>query len=314
MSKTPRLRYKDLNLFQLSTFCEVCRRGGFSAAAKTLHLTTPTVWERMRGLEAQYGVPLLARRGNRITPTPEGQHLLEVLRPLLAGLDSTRELIRQQKGVPPARIQIVSSLRVHMHEIMQALRRFHQRHPSVQLQVREEQSRNVIPALVEGDAEVAIMLKPAPGATASSAVLFEEIDRLEFLLVAPPSHPLIRGKRLQLADLVKHPLILGNLEAFSRKRFEDVLEVHHLEGRASVAVQTGSASLTLAAVRAGLGAGVVVCHPSGVLLKGLRTRSLGRWFGAAQLVFVWKRGVLVPALCRELADAIRATIRELGAP
>jgi DNA-binding transcriptional LysR family regulator len=312
MAQIPRVRYKDLTLAQLETFCEVCRSGGFSAAARSLNLTTPTVWEQVRALEGQYGVRLLVRRGRRVWPTPEGERLLGMLEPLLAGLESTREAIRQEKGILPMKIRVVSSLRVHMHEIIEAMHEFHRQHPTVQLQIRDAGSVDVIPSVIDGTADLAVMFKPGPGASSSARVVFESIDRLDFLLVTPAGHPLIRKRRLDIADVAKYPLVLGRPEAFSRQRVEEVLLAHNFEGQLSIAIETGSSSLTLAAVRAGLGVGIVVCHPKGVLMRGLSTRSLRRRFGFAQLVFVWKRGALVPPLHQELASLIRSTIRKLA--
>src|SRR5215475_9772730 len=93
---TPRRRgYKTLSLAQLRSFCEVCRRAGYAAAARELDLTSPAVWEQVKALERHYGCRLLAKAGSRIEPTPEGAQLLELLGPVLAGLDSTKDVLLQ---------------------------------------------------------------------------------------------------------------------------------------------------------------------------------------------------------------------------
>src|SRR5262245_53860177 len=84
MPDPARRSYKDLSLAQLRSFCAVCRRGGYAAAARELLLTSPAVWEQMQALERHYGRRLLERRGNAVRPTAEGEHLLEMVGPLLA--------------------------------------------------------------------------------------------------------------------------------------------------------------------------------------------------------------------------------------
>src|SRR4051794_38806486 len=90
MPVTKRRPYKDLSLTQLRSFCMVCDRGGYAAAARDLLLTSPAVWEQVRGLERHYGVRLLERDGAGVRPTARGERLLDLVRPVLAGLDATR--------------------------------------------------------------------------------------------------------------------------------------------------------------------------------------------------------------------------------
>jgi DNA-binding transcriptional LysR family regulator len=310
MAGAARIRYKDLSLAQLRSFCEVCRLGGFAAAAETLHLTSPAVWEQVRAIEGQYGARLLERRGNQVRPTAEGKLLLEMLRPILAELDSTREVICQQAGTLPARITVVSSLRVQLYEILRALRQFRCRYPGIGLRIREVDSGEVAPLLLDGSADLAVMLKPGPPDPVLATISYEIIHGMDFLLVTPPGHALLRKRPLRIHDIVKYPLVLGRPEAFSRRRFEEVLHSQNLGADVTVAVETSSGSLTLAAVREGMGVGIVACTPHGVLTRGLGVRSLRRWFGQAQVVFARKRGARVPPVHQELAQAIRDSIAQ----
>ena len=78
--------YKDLSLQQLRSFCEVCRTGGYAAAARGLLLTTPAVWEQLKALERHFGLTLLERHGSGVRPTLHvASRLLQLTRPLLAG-------------------------------------------------------------------------------------------------------------------------------------------------------------------------------------------------------------------------------------
>ena len=56
-----RIRYKDLQLTPLRSFCLVAREGNFSKAAKALKLSTSAVWQQVRSLERTLKAPLLRR-------------------------------------------------------------------------------------------------------------------------------------------------------------------------------------------------------------------------------------------------------------
>jgi DNA-binding transcriptional LysR family regulator len=312
MTRLRTARYKDLRLSQLRSYCEVCRLGSFASAAQKLHLTTPAVWEQVRALETHYGVKLLERDGRTIQMTAEGVALFDSLSRLLVEFDSTHDAVQQQSGVLPNRITVVVSLRVQMHEVLRALGQFQSRYPSVGLRIRETDSATVAQLLLSQDADLGVMLRPGPRDQSSSMIAYESIGELDFLLVAPPAHPLIAKRTLKISDIVQYPLVLGRPEAFSRRRFEEVLHSHQLEAKRSVALETSSGSLTLAAVREGLGVGIVACMPKSTLTAGLGVRSLRRWFGTAQMVFARRHGARLPPVQQELADTIRHSLAKGG--
>ena len=61
-----------MNIKRLRYFCTVVECGSISKAAQILHLSQPPLSKRLQELEAETGVPLLARQGNKIAPTAAG--------------------------------------------------------------------------------------------------------------------------------------------------------------------------------------------------------------------------------------------------
>ena len=308
MADQVRGSYKDLSLAQLRSFCEVCRVGGYAAAARELLLTSPAVWEQMRSLERQYGRQLLERSGNLIRPTVEGEQLLGMVRPILAGLDSTREVLEQQAGTLPERLAVVTNLRVLAEDIGRGLRRFQRCHPPIQLRIFYS-GNDVDQRVLAGEADVGLTLEQGPESPCSPAVIYEPAGELDYLLVTPPRHPLLRRRVLDLRHIVDHPLILGEPVAYSRRRVQEILHRYNLTHALRLAVETSSDEYTLSCVRAGLGVGITVGSGRGHLYRGLGVRSLSRWFGTARLGFLWKRGAFIAPAQRELAQALRACLK-----
>lgn len=306
--------FKDLSLTQLRTFSEVCRLGGYAAAARTLLLSGPAVWEQVQGLERHYGVRLLERHGTGVRPTAHGRRLLELVYPHLAGLDSTREVLRQEDGAVPRSLSLVSNLRVLVEEVSRAVKGFHDLYPGVGLQLRFTGIDEIEPRVLRNEADVTLTLEPGPDRRPSPAVVYEPAGEVGFLLVAPRRHPLLTRRALQLSQIVRYPLILGEPGGYSRNRMQEALHRHDLGGRATVVLETSSDEYTLSCVRAGLGVGVTVGTGHGHLYQGLGVRSLRRWLGTARVGFLWNRGTHIPLVQRVLADAIRDTLRATSAP
>lgn len=83
----------------IRAFEAAARLGSFSLAGGELHVTPTAVSRMVQLLEARLGVPLFARSANRLTLTPQGQHYLAGLTPLLDGLARlTREVAGLGKG------------------------------------------------------------------------------------------------------------------------------------------------------------------------------------------------------------------------
>ena len=81
------------------------------------------------GAERHFGVSLLVRRGGAMRPTSRGQRLLDMLPPLLAGIDSAKEILRQEEGALPAQLTLVTNLRVLVDEISRGMRTFQKARP-----------------------------------------------------------------------------------------------------------------------------------------------------------------------------------------
>ena len=62
---------------QIRAFLATAEEGSFSAAARALDLTQPTLGRQIAALEDQLGVTLFSRQGRRLEPTAAGLELLE---------------------------------------------------------------------------------------------------------------------------------------------------------------------------------------------------------------------------------------------
>ena len=302
--KLRRVPYKELGLSQLRSFCEVCRSGSYAEAARAQLLTGPAVWEQIKALERYYGVELFERQGNGVVPTVHGTRLLELVRPVLAGLESAKDVLHQRDGGLPEQVTIVTNLRVLAEEIGRAMAEFRRRHPAVRLCISYTSGPDVEPRVLEGGADVALTLEPGPDEPISPALQYEPAGELDYLLVTPPRHALLRGA-LRLQSIVKHPLVLGEPKAYSRHRVQEIFHRHNLLGQMNVAVETSSDEYTPTCVRAGLGIGIAVGSASSGLYQGLGVRPLRKWFGTARVGFLWRRGANIPPLQREMSELLR---------
>lgn len=299
-----RVNQVDLTVQQIRTFFLVFELGSYSQAAREVKLSTSAIWEHVRGLERTYETKLFEKQGRQVVPTQAGHRLEAMLRPLLANLDSTREVMRQASGVLPRRITIVGGVRMFIEEVTSALHQFQQEYPEIVLEIIQGDGSIAEKMVIHGEADLAMSLEPGPGFT-SGMLQIEPAYEIDFLLVTPSRHALIRKKSLRLADLVDYPLVLPCQKAYSRHLIDQAFHRQGLLDQMNIAVETTTSAFTAACVRAKLGIGIMAGQADGPLCKGLNSLNLSRWFGQARVVFMWKRGASVSPVVRKLADTIR---------
>ena len=295
----------DLAVAQLRAFCVVFERESFSAAARELGLAAPTVWEQVRSLEKRYQAVLFTRRGRRIEPTQSATLLFQSLGPLLAGLDSTFDLVREQRGDFARTLTIVTGARMMLEDLAPPLAQFRRQYKSVCLRLLHRNATAAAEELVlAGQADLALTLEPGPG-VASRGVSVERAYPIDYLAVFPRRHPLAHERSLRLAAIVKHPLIVGHSGTYGRQLLEQALHHEGLSGRTQIVAETDTSAFTIACVRSGMGVGIVAGQAGGFLVRGLATRSLAPQLGQAWIAFLWKKGRQLTPTVQSLVQLIR---------
>src|SRR5262249_21234730 len=247
-----RRSYKQITLAQLRSFCEVCRQHGFAPAARAWHLSSPAVWEQVQPLERQLNVKLFQRHKSGVAATSAGKRTLEMIQPLLDGLDSAGKVLREEEGTAPDEIRLVSGIRMLQEEVASGLIQFQKQYPTVRLLLLHPQEEDLDLLVDKGVADLGLTFDPGPAHRPPPTIVHEHAYELDYHLVMLPDHPLAKKPRLQLRDLVRYPLILNRPEDYSRQRFDALLHEEGLRTKLRVAAETSTASVSLCCVRAGL--------------------------------------------------------------
>jgi DNA-binding transcriptional LysR family regulator len=176
----------QLTTQQIRTFCDVHELGTYAAAARTAGLSTSAVWEQVKELEKQYDLELFRRRGRQVEPTDAGVRLYEMLKPLLAGLDSTVQVLGETQGLHPKQTTLAAGARMMIEEIGPGLaafrRRVSRRHRCVILQSSSVHVESLVGRRCERT--LAMTLEPGPDHL-SGAVTVEPAYEIDYLLLLP---------------------------------------------------------------------------------------------------------------------------------
>lgn len=301
--KIPKDHADSISAQQMRTYCCVVECGGYAGAQEQIGLAAPTMWEQVKTLEKLYQTKLFRRVGRNVETTAAGQALYELLKPLLANLDSTFEVVAERADGGSGEVRLCTGVRMVLEELNGALGRFHRRYPDVRLRLSSGGDRVAQQQVLEGGADVALLIEPPPNLL-SSALAVERLYEIEFMVVLPRRHPLAKRAKLKVTDLMAYPLIVGNSNSVGRSALEQSL--HRLGvPRPRIVCETDNSAVTMACVRAGMGIGFVAGIPDQLSMSGLVARSLAHEVGKVHVVAIYKQGRQLTQVLRDLLDHLR---------
>jgi DNA-binding transcriptional LysR family regulator len=184
-----------IDLRHFRSFVAVAEEGKIGLAATRLFMTQPAVSRQMQQLEREIGEPLFIRLPHGVELTETGRELFDKARVAIEAADAA--LAVGHSPEPHGRLVLGLPLAGGRRRWMDLTQSFVDRHPSVDIEVRESLSEQLQREVLgrELDAAVALVPRRLTGLTYSH--LFD--DRLS--VWAHEDHPLATRSVLTLADL-----------------------------------------------------------------------------------------------------------------
>ena len=193
----------DLKL--LRCFTVVADELHFGRAARRLNLLPSSLSRNIGLLEKELGLRLLSRTTREVSLTKSGYLLLQDARSLLAHADEVADRVRSSALSEERVFRIGAMDSAATGLIPQLVHDFREQVPELELLLVEEKSATLVPKLLSGGLDVAIVSQPnAPQA----GIEYEFLLNQPIVVALPQEHPLAAKERLRVKDLDGVPLIL----------------------------------------------------------------------------------------------------------
>lgn len=201
MSKTS--AKAGLSLVRIRSFMVVAQEMQFRRASKRLGLTQPAITAHLQELEEFLGVSLLRRTTRQVELTAEGKRFLVHATRAMAELDAGVHEMRDYGSLQRGRLIVAAVPSITSKVLPFALEAYGAQYPGVHVEIMELMASEIERVILEGEADVGFMPKPAGRTSLAFAPLI--MDR--FAVVVPRSHPLAKRKSVTLQDISDQPLI-----------------------------------------------------------------------------------------------------------
>lgn len=298
-----------LSLIQLRVFVASARHGSFTAAAKHLHMSQPTVSETIRRVEHEYGTPLFVRGTRRLILTAPGEELLPLAEQTLASADGAD---RTLKSVTELRSGVASFglLRNAKHYALSDLvTSFHSRYPNVRLRVVGVNSAGVADLVRDGVLEAGLVVLPVDTRELSVTPLLR--DEVVYASTYP-----WRSGPVSIEDVATAKLIVYDAHAGwrdpTRRQLADRALLEGLDLTPLIEVEQVDTALELVAAGAGETFVSRAVAASPLAPPGIRFLPFDEPLYDTVALIQKQSAILSPAT-RELARLARETLAEFAA-
>lgn len=304
----------SLSTDQVAAFVELARHGSLRRAAEVIVITEQGLRNRLLALEQRLGVELYRKRRGLRRATQLTEAGRQFLPHAVVFLERGRELGELFAGdgaaEQPREVHVVASQYLILYVLIDAVRKFHASFPYVHVRLTTQTEQQIEQTLLDSpDVAMGVAAPYEP----SSELEYRNLFAMDWSLITPPRHPLLKKRGIALKDLARQPLILFERGSTGRQH---VVDAFHEQGVSPlVDMETTNTEIIVRMVEAGLGVSVVPLLPSGRVTRGHKVgiRPLGRQIRPIHSGILTRRGDAMPAACRSLIEFVSAAVGT-GAP
>ena len=245
----------------VQAFVAIAELGGFSRAARQLHITQTALTRRLQKLEAYLGLQLLDRTTRRVELTSVGREFLPQARGIVQEMTRAVERLKDMSSHGRGNFTLACVPSMTSHVLPDVIRRYAQRHPDNHIRLLDASSHDVREAVLNGQAEMGIAVQGERHADLQEVVLFE--DPLTFICRSP--HPLQDRRSVSWSDMREADLIVVSSFMATRIFMDYQLAKRGLRLNGNYEVQHHATAINL--VAAGVGSAIL---PSSTFQAGDR--------------------------------------------
>ena len=243
-----------VNLELYKVFYTVAKSGSLTKAAEELFISQPAVSRSIKQLETQLGVSLFTRthRGMQLS-AQGGKVIFDEVERALKLLETAKNRIAEMKTSATGTLRIGASDTIFEYFLADKIVAFHERFPSVKIDLLADFTPDTIEKLKADKCDVAFVNLPIT--PDSELKLYGNCMRLNDVFIAGEKFAQLKDEKLPLGKLKKYPLILMDKNTVARRSLDNFFNSLGVELPPSIEV--GSWDLMKRLVTRGMGIGVI---------------------------------------------------------
>ena len=247
----------DINLELYKVFYYVATTLSFSEASRQLFISQSAVSQSIKTLEKKLGHTLFIRSTKKVLLTPEGELLLEHVKPALLMLDEGEALLSGDNMLK-GQLRIGASDTICRYFLIEYFRRFHQSYPDVRIKVTNSTSIGCVELLEKG--QVNLIVCNSPNSRLGNHMKVKVLKDFHDVFVGDPDCFAFKHLPCSLKELLEYPILMLSSKSTTSEYLYHTFAVHDLKLLPEVELNSNDLLMDLA--RIGLG---IACVPDYML-------------------------------------------------
>jgi DNA-binding transcriptional LysR family regulator len=188
-----------MDLRQLRYLVALAEERHFTRAAAREHIAQPALSQQIRRLEDELGAALVERTTRQVKITDAGDLLVARARRIMAEVEAAHAELEALQGMHAGQVRVGTMHTMGPIDVSLVLAIFHERHPGVELTVREEPSEALAEMIRDDELDLAFL--SVTERVESHGLALHQLVSEELVVLLPPGHRLARRRRLRMTDL-----------------------------------------------------------------------------------------------------------------
>jgi len=262
----------DYSLRELECFTAVAEELSFTRAARRLHLAQPPLSRHIRTLEEKIGGALFERSGRTVAITAAGRTFYKETRHILPQLLRAGELAKRSAHGETATLSLGFVSAVLDSGLVEMLRRFRERHPTVQVMLHDSSPAQQLQDITQGTLDGGFIGLMPQAQERPSGVKFLPWRKERLLCFLPAGHRFAERKRIALADLAQDGFVA--VSSASAPAFSSLVHAACLKAGFRPRILLESPRAQAVAVMVAAGSGVALLPESLAQVTGTSTQAI----------------------------------------
>ncbi len=193
-----------MNLRDLLYVVAVADHAHFGHAAQACNVSQPTLSGQIAKLEQELGIEIFSRAGRTIRPTEAGEQIIAHARRAIAAAQDIVDAARANRDPLSGRLRLGVIPTIAPYLMPYVLPLTAEKLPNAPLVLVEDTTRHLVPQVIEGKLDAAVLATNEDAPELVSIDLYDE----PFFVLTPANHPLVARKEIRVEDIDPKTLLL----------------------------------------------------------------------------------------------------------
>jgi LysR family transcriptional regulator for metE and metH len=193
-----------LDTRHLKLIVAIAEERSVTRAGERLYLTQSALSHQLRDVEERLGTPLFNRVNKRMLLTAAGERLLQSARQVLAELRCAEEDIAQIAAGDHGTLRISTECYTCYRWLPEMMKEFSRKFPKVEVKIILEATRRPLPALLNGELDLAIICTERR----DKRLVYQPLFQDEMVVIMAPNDPLAARPHINAKDFAEQHLFL----------------------------------------------------------------------------------------------------------